>query len=54
MGEGLVNSSCAVMYLDIGWTCGGVAHTFWTGATFPRFPDVNCSVSTSKQQTIGV
>ena len=25
-GEGLVNSSRAVTYMDIGWTCGGVAH----------------------------
>jgi len=28
VGEGLVNWSRAVRYLDLGWMCGGVAHSF--------------------------
>jgi len=29
------NGTNAVMYLDVGWTCGGVAHFWKTIASFP-------------------
>jgi len=34
--EGLVNSSSVVTYLDIGWTCGEMAHSILL-----RLPDVD-------------
>jgi len=41
------------MHLDIGWMCGGVAHSFhtavkqliWTQEMSPRVPNVRCSVA---------
>jgi len=36
-------------YLDVQWTCGGVAHTFCTAVfqtkeTLPRLSDIECLV----------
>jgi len=45
VGEGLVNSSLVVTCLDVGWTFGGVAHSFCVAVRWLSEPEKCCLVT---------